>query len=315
MERSIRRRDAIRGLGVAAVTALAGCTGGGDSDGSSGDDGGSGDSGGSSGDDGGSGGSGGDTETSTDDDSSSGSMGTTNSFEYTVGSNDNVSGSSLTGIRANYPDGSGAVSDAEIASVTLAGSDVSDDLDGTIERLRRHLRGESADYRAEFRMRAADGAWRWRSDEPDDMYQQEHDALFRSIRAGASNGEIPATSRPSTSRSLRGTSLVKVESLRSSQTPTDRMTTPIRLRIAGATPLPPISTRTVAITAAAVIPAQGPPNAPASSSGTLRASMMMPGAKGRAISIAIAPAPPNRRPWVREVTSGVARARCWFTSE
>jgi hypothetical protein len=113
------------------VTALAGCTGGGDSDGSSGGDGGSGDSGGSSGDDGGSGGSGGDTETSTDDDSSSGSMGTTNSFEYTVGSNDNVSGSSLTGIRANYPDGSGAVSDAEIASVTLAGSDVSDDLDGT----------------------------------------------------------------------------------------------------------------------------------------------------------------------------------------
>ena len=26
--------------------------------------------------------------------------------------------------------------------------------------------------------------WRWRSDEPDDMYQNEHDALFRAIRAG-----------------------------------------------------------------------------------------------------------------------------------
>jgi hypothetical protein len=69
--------------------------------------------------------------TDTESDSGSGSMGTTNSFEYTVGSNDNVSGSSLTGIRANYPDGSGAVSDAEVSSVTLAGSDVSDDLDGT----------------------------------------------------------------------------------------------------------------------------------------------------------------------------------------
>ena len=27
-------------------------------------------------------------------------------------------------------------------------------------------------------------SWRWRSDEPDDMYQNEHDALFASIRAG-----------------------------------------------------------------------------------------------------------------------------------
>jgi hypothetical protein len=31
----------------------------------------------------------------------------------------------------NYPDGSGAVSDASVASATLAGDDVSDDLDGT----------------------------------------------------------------------------------------------------------------------------------------------------------------------------------------
>ena len=28
------------------------------------------------------------------------------------------------------------------------------------------------------------GSWRWRSDEPDDMYQNEHDALFASIRSG-----------------------------------------------------------------------------------------------------------------------------------
>ncbi|MBC8327524.1 MAG: Gfo/Idh/MocA family oxidoreductase [Planctomycetes bacterium] len=33
------------------------------------------------------------------------------------------------------------------------------------------------------RIRGAD-KWRWRGDGPDDMYQNEHDALFRSIRAG-----------------------------------------------------------------------------------------------------------------------------------
>ncbi|MFC5367280.1 hypothetical protein [Salinirubrum litoreum] len=133
MVRTIRRRDAIRGLGVATITALAGCTGGdGDGDGGDGDSGGSSgdesDSGGGSTDDGGSGG---DTATSTDDDSDSGSMGTSNSFEYTFGSNDDVSGSSLTALRANYPDGSGAVSDAEIASVMLGGEDVADDLNAT----------------------------------------------------------------------------------------------------------------------------------------------------------------------------------------
>jgi hypothetical protein len=132
--RKIDRRDALRGLGIATVAGLAGCMGGGDS--GSGDDSGSGgDSG--SGDDSESGdddatdtetdsGSGDDSDTETDSGSSS-----TDSFEYTFGSNDDVSGSSLTGIQANYPDGSGAVSDAEVASVTLAGSDVSDDLDST----------------------------------------------------------------------------------------------------------------------------------------------------------------------------------------
>jgi hypothetical protein len=68
--------------------------------------------------------------------------------------------------------------------------------------------------------------------------------------------------------------------------------------------------RTAPITDAAMIAAQGPPNAPASSSGTFRASMIMPGAKGIAISIAIAPAPPNRRPRVRALTRALDRARC-----
>jgi hypothetical protein len=101
------------GLGVAAAVGLAGCTGGGGSD----------SNGAESGDDSG--------MTNTATDSGSGSMGGSDRFEYTFGSNDDVSGSSLTGIRANYPDGSGAVRGAEVASVTLAGSDVSDDLDST----------------------------------------------------------------------------------------------------------------------------------------------------------------------------------------
>jgi predicted dehydrogenase len=35
-------------------------------------------------------------------------------------------------------------------------------------------------------------SWRWRSDEPDDMYQNEHDELFRAIRAGEpiSNADV-----------------------------------------------------------------------------------------------------------------------------
>lgn len=34
------------------------------------------------------------------------------------------------------------------------------------------------------RIENEEGRWRWRSDEPDDMYQNEHDVLFRAIRAG-----------------------------------------------------------------------------------------------------------------------------------
>lgn len=36
-----------------------------------------------------------------------------------------------------------------------------DDVPGALDRLERHLEGETPDYRAEFRMRTKDGAWRW----------------------------------------------------------------------------------------------------------------------------------------------------------
>ena len=52
-----------------------------------------------------------------------------------------------------------------------AASDVSDFVFGTLghANVQRHqIKG--------------DNAWRWRSDEPDDMYQNEHDVLFASIR-------------------------------------------------------------------------------------------------------------------------------------
>lgn len=52
-------------------------------------------------------------------------------FEYTFAEDDAVAGGSLTGIRLDYPDGSGAVSDATVESATLAGTDVTDDLDAT----------------------------------------------------------------------------------------------------------------------------------------------------------------------------------------
>jgi hypothetical protein len=65
-------------------------------------------------------------------DGSDGSDGSsTDAFEYTFGSNDDVVGSSLTGVRVSYPDGSGAVSNASVAAATLGGEDVTDDLDGT----------------------------------------------------------------------------------------------------------------------------------------------------------------------------------------
>jgi predicted dehydrogenase len=54
-----------------------------------------------------------------------------------------------------------------------AATDVSDHVFGTkgTAHLQTHqIEGETS--------------WRWRSEEPDDMYQNEHDALFRAIRAG-----------------------------------------------------------------------------------------------------------------------------------
>lgn len=74
---------------------------------------------------------GGDSGTGTDTDGGSGDSGAAERFEYTVGSNDDVAGSSLTGVRFDYPDGSGALSDATVETATLAGEDVTDDLDGT----------------------------------------------------------------------------------------------------------------------------------------------------------------------------------------
>jgi len=67
-----------------------------------------------------------DTDSNADDDS-----GSTDAYSYTFSDSDDVVGSSLTGTTFDYPDGSGAVSDASIASATLGGTDISDDLDGS----------------------------------------------------------------------------------------------------------------------------------------------------------------------------------------
>lgn len=66
-----------------------------------------------------------------------------------------------------------------------ASADVSDHVWGTkgVARLQGHrIEGEKA--------------WRWRSDEPDDMYQNEHDALFAAIRRNEpiNNGEYMCNS-------------------------------------------------------------------------------------------------------------------------
>jgi hypothetical protein len=118
VQRDIGRRDALKGIGAAAIAGLAGCTdsggngnGGGNGDGSGGDTGGDGDG----------------TETPSD----GGSSGTTDSFEYTFESDDDVAESSLAGVRVNYPDGSGAVGDASVSAATLGGEDITGDLDGT----------------------------------------------------------------------------------------------------------------------------------------------------------------------------------------
>lgn len=110
VQRDISRRSVVKGTVTVAIAGLAGCS-----------------ESGSGGDDETSGGS--DSDTATDG-SSGGSGSSSDAYEYTFTDSDDVVGSSLTGIRTNYPDGSGAVSDASLASVTLAGMDISDDSDG-----------------------------------------------------------------------------------------------------------------------------------------------------------------------------------------
>ena len=110
MQRDISRRSVVKGTVTVAIAGLAGCS----ESGSGGDD-------ETSGSD--------DSDTATDG-SSGGNGSSSDAYEYTFTDSDDVVGSSLTGIRANYPDGSGAVSDASLASVTLAGTDISDDSDG-----------------------------------------------------------------------------------------------------------------------------------------------------------------------------------------
>jgi len=66
-----------------------------------------------------------------------------------------------------------------------ASTDVSDFVYGT--------KGTAALQRARI---TGEDKWRWRSEEPDDMYQNEHDALFASIRKGdaLNNGEYMCNS-------------------------------------------------------------------------------------------------------------------------
>ena len=104
MSRRLDRRSAVKLFGATITIGLAGCSS-----------------------------SGGNSET--DDGSSGNDSGTSDSsadaFEYTFESGDSVVESSLTGIQVNYPDGSGALSEASVASVTLGGADVSGGIENT----------------------------------------------------------------------------------------------------------------------------------------------------------------------------------------
>jgi len=112
----INRRKLIQGIAATGLTAaIAGCSDGGDetatTDGNESDD----------------------SDDPMTEETTDGSGGDTSSvtFDYTFGDSDDSVGSSLTGISVAFPDGSGAVSDASVASVTLGGSDVSGDIDGS----------------------------------------------------------------------------------------------------------------------------------------------------------------------------------------
>jgi len=113
MSRELSRRRFVQGVAATgAASVLAGCGDGG----AGGDDGGSGGGDGGGGDDGTTA-AGGDVVSAT--------------FDYTFAEGDDVVGSSLTGIRLDYPEGSGAVSNASLGNVTLGGGDVSRDIDDT----------------------------------------------------------------------------------------------------------------------------------------------------------------------------------------
>ena len=103
VSKRLSRRDVVTGIGVAAVAGLADCGGSGEGSPTETDDSGM-------------------DETNTDDGISG-----TDSFSYTSADGDDAVGRSLTGTTFDYPDGSGGVSDAEVASATLGGTSVADD--------------------------------------------------------------------------------------------------------------------------------------------------------------------------------------------
>ena len=56
--------------------------------------------------------------------------------------------------------------------------------DGTAHDVSDHVFGTRGTAHLQSHRIEGEHAWRWRSEEPDDMYQNEHDALFASIRKG-----------------------------------------------------------------------------------------------------------------------------------
>jgi len=118
MVRDLSRRRFVEGIAATGIaTTLAGCGGGG----------GDGDDGGGTTD-----GSGGTTDGGDDGDGTeSGADDSMPTFDYTFTDDDSVVGSSLVGISVDYPDGSGALSDASLGGLTLGGGDVSRDVDST----------------------------------------------------------------------------------------------------------------------------------------------------------------------------------------
>lgn len=109
MDTTPSRRRVLQTIGAAGLATLAGCGGGGGDPA---------------------------TETATGtaagtEAEMNGGSGSTDAFSYTFQSGDDVVGSSLNGLEFNYPGGSGALTDATIATATLAGTDVSGDVTGT----------------------------------------------------------------------------------------------------------------------------------------------------------------------------------------